>query len=39
MNNLQKGCVTCYRDGIQLLRSFGEGQPSFVPATSLKTTR
>ena len=31
MNNIQRDRVTCYMDGIQLLRSFGEGQlhPAF----------
>jgi hypothetical protein len=26
INNIRKGCVTCYMDDIQTSRRFGEGQ-------------
>jgi hypothetical protein len=28
MTNLQRGCVTCYKEQVQLLWSFGEGAAS-----------
>jgi hypothetical protein len=36
INNIRSGSVTCYMDDIQMLRRFGEGQPTAMYPTGFR---